>query len=210
MGKKKQKKRKNSSDIGGDNIKSTRFSGSPEAVSDLVSDTIGKFYSVLYPTLVTQGNTVSTDMNIMSNMPSMLNLGGMGSPQSTYVTGSPTPGAQSGQFLPSISQVNYSPNPVFSQPQPAPLAAGSQQFQTFPSQISQKPFYNCSNSDIIRYLSAIDVKLMRVNNKLMTLDSVERKINDFDKELKKYGCLWKIKLNAPMRRLLDCQTERRI
>ena len=31
----------------------------------------------------------------------------------------------------------------------------------------------------------MDLKLMQVNNKLLTLDTVERKINDFDKELKK-------------------------
>ena len=89
MGKKKQKKRKSSSDIGTDNIKSTRLSGSSEAVSDLVSDTVAKSYSVLYPSLLTQGNTVFADLSIMN---SMLNLGGVGSPQSTYVTGSPTPG----------------------------------------------------------------------------------------------------------------------
>ena len=51
-------------------------------------------------------------------------------------------------------------------------------------QATTMPPSNPSNADIMKYLQKIDHTLSNVNKRLETLDIVEKKVNEFDKELK--------------------------
>ena len=64
------------------------------------------------------------------------------------------------------------PQPQPPLPTPPPISPGSM---------------DTIGNDGIRYLANIDLKLTEVNRRLQTLDTVEKKIDDFDKKLKKCG-----------------------
>ena len=184
MGNKKQKdkKRKNSSISEPENNKSLRFSNSPEGLNNIVGNTIQQSYSTPYnnrsslfnDSTVGMANSSYTGQNIQGPLPSP-------PPPPPPPMGGATANGY-GYYQPMTALLN-SP-PVSSYHIPSSTATSGS--YSYPQQYhNYQPQSNAGNSDVMRYLANIDMKLTEVNRRLQTLDIVEKKIDDFDKELKK-------------------------
>lgn len=163
MGKKSQKRR-NSSDSNNktDVNKAARHGGSPGAAVD-VSDILNQTNSIIH------GDTNYTAMD--SATPSVF-------PQMI-----PTPV----QTLQPVHDLQQQQAHEQQQTPISPVRAGA---QPIPQQYAYNtPIVNpgASSIDIMSCLSKIESRLTQVDNKMKTLEKVEQKIDDFDRDLKK---LW--------------------
>ena len=148
--------------------------------------------------IIGQSNTVLYNNNPLTDLSGCLNFY---TPNMQGVPLSPLhQNMQGGSFknfwyIPNIPNMNTllnspqsNPGHIFnghSQPQPQPQVSTQNQQQQNPHPIPISGQINPGGNDILRYLSNIDTKLTEVNMRLRTLDTVEKKIDDFDIELKK-------------------------
>ena len=173
MGYKKQreKKRKSSNISEPENNKSFRFSNSPEGSNNLVSNTIQQSYNTLY----NNRSSLFSDSTVGMASSSYTGQNMQGPPPSP--TPPPMGGATAngyGYYQPMTALLN-SP-PVSSYHIPSSTASSGSYPYPYPKQYhnhQQQP--NAGNSDIMRYLANIDMKLTEVNRRLQTLDIVEKK-----------------------------------
>ena len=84
-----------------------------------------------------------------------------------------------GYYQPMTALLNSPPATTYN----VPNSTASSGPYPYPQQVYQQS--NAGNSEVMRYLANIDMKLTELNRRLQTLDIVEKKIDDFDKELKK-------------------------
>ena len=177
--KQRQKKRKSSNTSEPDNNKSLRFSNSPGGSNSFDSNTIQQPCSTPYnnrsslfsDSTVRMANSNYTGQNMQGSLPSPP------PPPPPSMGGTAAHGY--GYYQPMTALLNSPPATTYN----VPNSTASSGPYPYPQQVYQQS--NAGNSEVMRYLANIDMKLTEVNRRLQTLDIVEKKIDDFDKELKK-------------------------
>ena len=167
--KQRQKKRKSSNTSEPDNNKSLRFSNSPGGSNSFDSNTIQQPCSTPYnnrsslfsDSTVRMANSNYTGQNMQGLLPSPP------PPPPPSMGGAASHGY--GYYQPMTALLNSPPATTYN----VPNSTASSGPYPYPQQVYQQS--NAGNSEVMRYLANIDMKLTEVNRRLQTLDIVEKK-----------------------------------